>query len=191
MKKLLLGLGVLAAMALSACNPTPVAYVNTDPCSTARNIYECQQVAQAGGNVNDYLMYGLAGYTLGYMNNGAGYRQPIIIVDNSYRGVRRTIPSYVNSRTYVSTYKARPSYTTSPSYSRPSPTRPSSQLYGSKPTAAPAPSRPSSSSSWWGSSSSSSSRPSSSSSYSSRPSSSSSSYSSRSSSSSSRPSSRR
>lgn len=83
-----------AAMLLSACG-------SDDQCAKASNPAECAQVAQAGGDVNDYLLYGMAGYMLSSAINGAGQRQPVIIADPNYHGYRRPIPSYAHSRDFV------------------------------------------------------------------------------------------
>jgi hypothetical protein len=96
MNRILIAAAAASALLLSACGPTP-----QEQCATAKNPAECLQVAQAGGDVNDYLLYGMAGYMLSSAINGAGQRQPVIVQDPKYYGTRRAIPSYQASRDYV------------------------------------------------------------------------------------------
>jgi len=84
----------LMAVPLVACDSV------ADRCAKAANPAECVKVANAGGDVNDYLLYGMAGYMLSSALNG-GQRQTVIIPDPHYRGYRRPIPSYQASRSYM------------------------------------------------------------------------------------------
>lgn len=86
----------LLAVPLTACESV------AQQCAKAANPTECAKVADAGGNVNDYLLYGMAGYMLSSAINGGGQRQAVIVPDPGYRGYRRPIPSYQASRDYVS-----------------------------------------------------------------------------------------
>ena len=101
----------LLAMPLAACEAA------VDQCVKAANPTECRQVAQAGGDVSDYLAYGMAGYMLSTALNGSGQRQPVIIADPHYSGPRRSIasyqasPSYVRRQTVTSSSRAGPSST--------------------------------------------------------------------------------
>lgn len=82
----------LAVVPLAACGPTAA-----ERCASAKNVTECMGVANAGGDVGDYLTYGMAGYMLSSMVNGSGQRQQVIVADPSYRGYRRPISSYQDS----------------------------------------------------------------------------------------------
>ncbi|MDX3908889.1 MAG: DUF1190 domain-containing protein [Sphingobium sp.] len=90
---LMLGLLACSSM-LGACQSVQ------DQCARASNPAECVKVAAAGGDVNDYLLYGMAGYMLSSALNG-GQRQTVIVQDPHYRGYRRPIASYAASRDYV------------------------------------------------------------------------------------------
>ena len=96
MKRLAIALALTALTGLTACAPSVA-----DRCAEAKNPVECAQVAQAGGNVSDYLLYGMAGYMLSSAINGAGQRQPVIVADPHYHGYRRPIASYQASRDHV------------------------------------------------------------------------------------------
>ena len=72
-----------------------------DKCATAPNPTECAKVVDAGGKVDDYLLYGMAGYMLSSAINGSGQRQSVLIPDPSYRGYRPHVPTYAASRAYV------------------------------------------------------------------------------------------
>lgn len=76
------------AALLSACSSA------AERCASAKNPAECQQVVGAGGDVDDYLLYGMAGYMLSSAVNGAGQRQAVIVPDPGYRGYRRPVASY-------------------------------------------------------------------------------------------------
>lgn len=115
----------LLAVPLAACESV------AEQCAKAANPVECAKVADAGGDVNDYLLYGMAGYMLSSAINGSGQRQPVIVADPNYHGHRRAIPSYqaspgfVRSRTVTTTTRrtvlggTKTSVTTTRSYSRP------------------------------------------------------------------------
>ncbi|SEI68657.1 hypothetical protein SAMN05518849_101556 [Sphingobium sp. AP50] len=94
LRYLLMLAACLLAIPLAACESV------ADQCAKAANPAECAKVASAGGNVNDYLLYGMAGYMLSSAMNG-GQRQTVIVPDPHYRGYRRPIPSYQASRDYV------------------------------------------------------------------------------------------
>jgi hypothetical protein len=81
---------------LAACGPSV-----QEQCAQAKNPAECAQVASAGGDVSDYLVYGMAGYMLSSAINGAGQRQPVIVADPGYHGPRRSIASYQASPSRV------------------------------------------------------------------------------------------
>ncbi|PZU13804.1 MAG: hypothetical protein DI606_04360 [Sphingobium sp.] len=84
----------LLAIPLAACESV------AEQCAKAANHAECVKVADAGGDVNDYLLYGMAGYMLSSAMTG-GQRQTVIVPDPSYHGYRRPIPSYQASREYM------------------------------------------------------------------------------------------
>ena len=96
MKKIAIAAALAASFLVSACGQSAA-----ERCMEASNPKECFQVAEAGGDINDYLLYGMAGYMISSAINGAGKRQPVIIADPHYRGYRRPIPSYQASRNYV------------------------------------------------------------------------------------------
>ena len=127
----------LSLLPLAACGPS-----SAERCRAASDPTECMQVAGAGGDVSDYLTYGMAGYMLSSAINGAGQRQQVIVADPAWHGARRAIPSYQASRervrrstvttttttkrnlfggtttkTSVSRYSSRPSYSRSSSRS--------------------------------------------------------------------------
>jgi hypothetical protein len=90
---------LFAALAMSVTLAACGQSIN-DRCMEAANPKECVQVANAGGDVNDYLLYGMAGYMLSNaMNNG--HRQTIIVQDPGYHGYRRPVQSYQTSRARV------------------------------------------------------------------------------------------
>lgn len=72
MKKFFL---LLPLLFLAACD-------TQDPCIEAKNPVECRQWSDAGGDVNDYLLYGMAGYMIGSSMSGDRY----IYRDTNYRG---------------------------------------------------------------------------------------------------------
>lgn len=94
-RTLLMLLACLLCVPLAACEDA------VTRCAQAANPKECVQVANAGGDVTDYLAYGMAGYMLSSAINGSGQRQTVIMADPHYRGYRRPIPSYQASREYV------------------------------------------------------------------------------------------
>lgn len=91
---------LLMLLACLLCIPLAACETAAQRCAQAANPAECVKVADAGGDVNDYLMYGMAGYMLSSAMNG-GQRQTVIVQDPHYRGYRRPIPSYQASRDYV------------------------------------------------------------------------------------------
>ncbi|MBG6116778.1 uncharacterized protein YgiB involved in biofilm formation [Sphingobium sp. JAI105] len=91
---------LLMLLACLLCIPLAACETAAQRCAQAANPAECIKVADAGGDVNDYLLYGMAGYMLSSAMNG-GQRQTVIVPDPHYRGYRRPIPSYQASRDYV------------------------------------------------------------------------------------------
>jgi uncharacterized protein YgiB involved in biofilm formation len=89
-------LSLCALSLVAACAQT-----DAERCAGAKNPAECVQVASAGGTINDYLLYGMAGYMLSSALNGSGQRQPVIVADPGYHGYRRPIASYQHSREHV------------------------------------------------------------------------------------------
>jgi hypothetical protein len=97
----------------------------------AANPKECYQVSQAGGDVSDYLLYGMAGYMLSSALNGQGQRVPVIVQNPNYHGYRRPVASYqrsystVRNRTVTTTttkrgwFGRKTTTRTTTSYSRP------------------------------------------------------------------------
>jgi hypothetical protein len=85
---MILGLAGLA-LASAACNRQPTYYgqggAPMDPCDSSRNPLECRGYRDAGGNVNDYLQYGLMGMMTqrSYYN---GQQQVIYVRDPGYHG---------------------------------------------------------------------------------------------------------
>ena len=82
MKKIISAL-VVASLALAGCSSQ-----QPDPCLEADNPAECRQWADAGGDINDYLLYGMAGFMIGSMMSG-GKKTTYIHTDPSYRGQYR------------------------------------------------------------------------------------------------------
>lgn len=78
-----------AMLLLSACGE--------DKCATAENAAECRQWVGAGGDVNDYLVGGMAGYLIGRHMAG-GQQQPYIYRDPGYHGSYRPMRSPIGSR---------------------------------------------------------------------------------------------
>lgn len=91
MKKLI---AILACASLAACysetNHSNDWAAASDPCAGATNVIECRNWADAGGDVNDYLLYGMVGYMIGTSTSGNRY----IYRDPSYRGTYH--PKMVN-----------------------------------------------------------------------------------------------
>lgn len=80
MKKLI---AVLACIGLAACQAESNNWsAASDPCAGADNPIECRNWADAGGDVNDYLLYGMVGYMIGSSTSGDRY----IYRDPGYRG---------------------------------------------------------------------------------------------------------
>ncbi len=79
----------IGASMLAAC-------AQEDRCASASNPAECRQWADAGGDINDYLVGGMAGYMLGSMMNG-GRRETVIVRDPGYRGPIRSLHSPIPS----------------------------------------------------------------------------------------------
>lgn len=68
-------------IALAACASLAACSIQ-DECSNAPNPTECREWSNAGGNVNDYLLYGMVGYMIGRNSTGDTY----IYRDPGYRG---------------------------------------------------------------------------------------------------------
>lgn len=80
MKKLI---AILACASLAACQAESNNWsAASDPCAGADNPIECRNWADAGGDVNDYLLYGMVGYMIGSSTSGQRY----IYRDPGYRG---------------------------------------------------------------------------------------------------------
>lgn len=112
MKKIIIAAAAVASLLITGCSSSN-GWGDNDQCAQAGNPQECAQVRDAGGNVSDYLMYGLAGYMLARVMTPSG-PQYAIQPDPSYTGYRRPIASYTNSRAYVS----RPGFRTYSSINR-------------------------------------------------------------------------
>lgn len=89
-----------SSMLLAACG-------SNDRCLDAPNPTECRQWRDAGGDVDDYLMYGMAGYMLGSAMSG-GRRVIVIKQDPHYRGTRHSLRRPIPSASQqVSSYERR------------------------------------------------------------------------------------
>lgn len=119
-------IALIALCSASACNNQP-----QDECWNAKDPQECRQYVNAGGDSNNYLLYGMAGYMLGRMGNGqtylqpapgySGYRPP---VRHDYYNKYRSTPAF---RTAKVTYRPKSSFvavtkTTTYRYSKPAST---------------------------------------------------------------------
>ena len=124
MRHLIAAAALLSMTMLTACDPA------FDQCAQADKAAECRQVTESGGDVNDYLLYGLTGYMIGSTMSG-GRRQSVIVADPNYRGYRRPVPSYVASPSFVRNRAAAASATTPTSSS----TRTTSTIRYSSPAA--------------------------------------------------------
>lgn len=80
-----------AALALTACS------VQQDECFRASNPAECASWRDAGGDVQDYLVGGMAGFMLGRATSG-GQQQTVIIANPSYHGPARHLRSPILPR---------------------------------------------------------------------------------------------
>jgi len=81
-----------ASLLLAACSS------QTDQCTDAENPAECRQWTQAGGDVNDYLLYGMIGYAIGSMGSGSD-RTTYIYRDPGYSGTYpRTRGTYARTQ---------------------------------------------------------------------------------------------
>lgn len=89
MKKLVL-IAAVASLALAGCT-------SPDPCLEAEDVAECQAWSDAGGDVSDYLLYGMAGYMIGSSMSG-GSKQTYIYRDPSYRGTYRTLRTPIGTK---------------------------------------------------------------------------------------------
>lgn len=77
MKKIAL-IAAVASLTLAGCS-------EPDPCLESENPAECRKWADAGGDVNDYLLYGMMGYMIGSSMSG-GSKHTYIYRDPGYRG---------------------------------------------------------------------------------------------------------
>lgn len=80
--KMIVGAVALAAVMLSGCT------TDADRCAQASNPAECIKWADAGGDIEDYLVGGLAGYALASVTQG-GRQQTVIVQNHSYHGPQR------------------------------------------------------------------------------------------------------
>jgi hypothetical protein len=74
-------LGLIFAILVTLSIFTLAACSQPDQCLQAKDPTECRLYTQAGGNFNDYLMYGMLGYMIG---NSGGQR--VVMVDPNYHG---------------------------------------------------------------------------------------------------------
>lgn len=81
-------LAAAAVLSLSACG---------DECATSENPAECRKWVGAGGDVNDYLVGGMAGFLIGRHMAG-GQQQSYIYRDPGYHGAYRPMRSPIGSR---------------------------------------------------------------------------------------------
>lgn len=93
MKKLIIA-AAAASLMLTGCGQS-----DADRCASASNPTECMAWSDAGGDVEDYLIGGMAGYMLGSVMSG-GSRQTVIVQNPSYRGPYRTLRKPIPSRDY-------------------------------------------------------------------------------------------
>ena len=77
-----------AVIGLSACGE--------DKCATASDPSECRQWVGAGGDINDYLVGGMAGFLIGRHMSG-GQQQSYIYRDPGYHGAYRPMRSPIGS----------------------------------------------------------------------------------------------
>lgn len=90
MKRMML---LAAALSLAACSSSdPV-----DRCATSSNPAECTAWTDAGGDVEDYLIGGMAGYMLGSYMSG-GKKVTYVMANPNYHGPKRTLRSQIVSR---------------------------------------------------------------------------------------------
>lgn len=86
---------LLALLALSACA--------ADPCRNAANPGECRAWGDAGGDIEDYLIGGMAGYMLA--NRGGS---TVIVRDERYLGPPRTLrPALPSERRQINALRAK------------------------------------------------------------------------------------
>lgn len=96
--KFALCLAALIAVPLTACGPTA-----QERCAGAKDTVTCMAVANSGGDVQDYLIGGLAGAALASQLSGGGSRPTVIdhAPRYNYRGPAYHTP--VRSKTVTTT----------------------------------------------------------------------------------------
>lgn len=80
----------LTALLLAGCGPTVAGR-----CAEAKDPKECVTYANAGGDVNDYLLYGMVGYMVGRGSGGQTY----LYRDPGYRGYYPALRAPIGTRT--------------------------------------------------------------------------------------------
>lgn len=90
MKKIVT-LFALAAVMLAGCSPTVA-----ERCAEAKDPKECVTYANAGGDVSDYLLYGMVGYMIGRNSGGQAY----LYRDPSYRGHYPSLRAPIGDRAH-------------------------------------------------------------------------------------------
>lgn len=81
----------VAALSLSACTS------DAERCQQSSNPGECMKWADAGGDVSDYLVGGMAGYMLANVMQG-GRQQTVIVQNPGYHGPYRSLRTPLLSR---------------------------------------------------------------------------------------------
>lgn len=89
MRKMILMLG--AAALLAGCSS------NNKDCAQSSNPAECQMWVDGGGDLEDYLIGGMAGYMVASMMQG-GKKVTYITVNPNYHGPKRTLRSPILAR---------------------------------------------------------------------------------------------
>ncbi|WP_172704986.1 hypothetical protein [Sphingomonas sp. LH128] len=79
-----------AALSLTAC-------AGNDRCTSAENLTECRKWTDAGGDVDDYLVGGMAGFLIGQQLSG-GQNRTYIYRDPGYHGTYRPMRTPIGSR---------------------------------------------------------------------------------------------
>lgn len=79
----------MLALLLAGCAPSVA-----ERCAGAKDPKECATYANAGGDVNDYLLYGMVGYMIGRGSGGQTY----LYRDPGYRGHYPSLRAPIGSR---------------------------------------------------------------------------------------------
>ncbi|MFC0683076.1 hypothetical protein [Novosphingobium clariflavum] len=87
---------IMSALAVAVLT-VPLAACDTDRCQTASNPAECRQWSDAGGDIDDYLIGGMAGYAIGRITSG-GQQQTYLYRDPGYHGTYRPMHSPIGGR---------------------------------------------------------------------------------------------